>query len=73
MSTRKSDRESFGMSGLKTEFLVQLQGIRNLRGQVLLLAATNLPYQLDSAVRRRFDRVRRIPFHCRSCRHMGKP
>ncbi|CCW66460.1 unnamed protein product [Phytomonas sp. Hart1] len=39
---------------LKTELLLQLQG---LPPSVVLLAATNLPWEVDSAILRRFDRL----------------
>ncbi|KAJ9463821.1 Vacuolar protein sorting-associated protein 4 [Diplonema papillatum] len=46
---------------VKTEFLVQMQGVGNDDSGVLVLAATNLPWQLDSAIRRRFERRIEIP------------
>lgn len=42
--------------GLKTELLVQMDGVGNDNEGVLLLGATNLPWTLDPAVRRRFQR-----------------
>jgi vacuolar protein-sorting-associated protein 4 len=37
-----------------TEFLVQMQGVGNNNDGVLVLGATNLPWELDNAIRRRF-------------------
>ena len=53
--------ESEAARRIKTEILVQMQGVNSDGGQVLVLAATNTPYQLDQAVRRRFDRRIYIP------------
>lgn len=46
----------------KAEFLVQLDGLQRqkqdvCRGQVLFLASTNLPWCLDPALLRRFQRI----------------
>jgi len=46
---------------IKTEILVQMQGVGKEGGRVLVLAATNTPYALDPAVRRRFDKRIYIP------------
>jgi vacuolar protein-sorting-associated protein 4 len=47
--------------GLKTELLVQMDGVGNDDDGVLLLGATNPPWTLDPAVRRRFQRQIHIP------------
>ncbi|RYP68614.1 hypothetical protein DL771_006586 [Monosporascus sp. 5C6A] len=49
------------MMGLKTELLVQMDGVGNDNEGVLLLGATNLPWTLDPAVQRRFQRKIHIP------------
>ena len=46
---------------VKTEFLVQMDGVGNDNAGVLILAATNLPWTLDPAVRRRFQKRIHIP------------
>ncbi len=63
-----SSREGGGPEGgnehtarMKTEFLVQMDGVGNDNTGVLLLAATNLPWALDPAVRRRFQKRIHIP------------
>ena len=48
-------------SRVKTEFLVQMQGVGNNNDQVLVLGATNLPWSLDPAIRRRFEKRIYIP------------
>eukprot|EP00698_Gefionella_okellyi_P003867 TRINITY_DN13586_c0_g1_i1.p1 TRINITY_DN13586_c0_g1~~TRINITY_DN13586_c0_g1_i1.p1 ORF type:complete len:443 (-),score=83.64 TRINITY_DN13586_c0_g1_i1:68-1396(-) len=59
----RSDQESESARRIKTEFLVQMQGVGSAAEQakVLVLAATNLPWALDSAIRRRFERRIYIP------------
>jgi len=44
-----------------TEFLVQMQGVGKGNDGVLVLGATNTPWQLDSAIRRRFEKRIYIP------------
>jgi vacuolar protein-sorting-associated protein 4 len=46
---------------LKTEFLVQMDGLGNNNDGVFVLAATNLPWSLDPAVRRRFQKRIHVP------------
>ncbi|CAK7199993.1 hypothetical protein SEUCBS139899_002681 [Sporothrix eucalyptigena] len=49
-------------SRLKTEFLVQMDGVGHGDNEgVVLLAATNLPWSLDPAIRRRFQKRIHIP------------
>eukprot|EP00768_Dysnectes_brevis_P000740 gnl/Dysnectes_brevis/1166_a1300_4432.p1 GENE.gnl/Dysnectes_brevis/1166_a1300_4432~~gnl/Dysnectes_brevis/1166_a1300_4432.p1 ORF type:complete len:448 (-),score=157.13 gnl/Dysnectes_brevis/1166_a1300_4432:50-1336(-) len=52
----RSDNESESSRRIKTEFLVQMQGVGKDSTGVLVLGATNLPMNLDSAVRRRFEK-----------------
>ena len=62
-----SSREGGGGSGndstsrIKTEFLVQMQGVGKDQDGVLVLGATNIPWALDSAIRRRFEKRIYIP------------
>lgn len=39
-----------------TEFLVQMQGVGSNNDKLLVLGATNTPWELDSAIRRRFEK-----------------
>ena len=58
LCSTRGEGESEASRRIKTEFLVQMQGVNTNDSRVLVLGATNLPYALDQAVRRRFDRVR---------------
>ena len=39
---------------IKTEFLVQMQGVGKSHDGILVLGATNTPWSLDPAIRRRY-------------------
>lgn len=57
----RSEGESDSMRRVKTEFLVQMDGVGKHEGQVLVLGATNIPWELDAAIRRRFEKRVYIP------------
>ncbi|KAK3603424.1 hypothetical protein CHS0354_009407 [Potamilus streckersoni] len=57
----RSENESESARRIKTEFLVQMQGVGNDNFGVLVLGATNIPWVLDSAIRRRFEKRIYIP------------
>ena len=52
----RSDNENDATRRLKTEFLIQMQGVGNDDKGILVLGATNIPWGLDPAVRRRFQK-----------------
>ena len=49
----RNESESEGSRRIKTEFLVQMNGVGHDDTGVLVLAATNIPWQLDNAMKRR--------------------
>lgn len=63
---------------MKTEFLVQMDGVGNNNDGVFVLAATNLPWALDPALRRRFQKRIHVPLPDESARralfkvHLGE-
>ena len=60
VSTRK-EGENDNSRRIKTEFLIQMQGVNKDDTGYLVLGATNSPWQLDPAVRRRFEKKIYIP------------
>ena len=51
----RNEGESEGSRRIKTEFLVQMNGVGHDDTGVLVLGATNIPWQLDPAIKRRWD------------------
>jgi len=61
LCSARSDNESESARRVKTEFLVQMQGVGNDNDSILVLGATNIPWCLDAAIRRRFEKRIYIP------------
>jgi len=49
----RGDTESEGSRRIKTEFLVQMDGVGHDDAGVLVIGATNLPWQIDPSIKRR--------------------
>jgi vacuolar protein-sorting-associated protein 4 len=61
LCSARGEGESEASRRIKTEFLVQMQGVGTDMSGVLVLGATNTPWMLDPAIRRRFERRIYIP------------
>jgi fidgetin-like protein 1 len=66
LTARKAD-ENEASRRIKTEFLVQLDGVAS-KARVLVIGATNRPGELDEAARRRFTKRLYIPLPTREDR-----
>lgn len=66
----RSDSEHESSRRLKTEFLVQLDGINKTKrsNKVLIIGATNRPQEIDDAARRRFVKRLYVPLPCKDSR-----
>lgn len=58
---KRTEGENESSRRIKTEFLVQMDGCGNNQDGVLVMGATNTPWELDDAFRRRFQK--RIYIH----------
>ncbi|XP_023930784.1 vacuolar protein sorting-associated protein 4A isoform X2 [Lingula anatina] len=61
LCSARSDNESESARRIKTEFLVQMQGVGNDNKGIFVLVATNMPWVLDSAIMRSFEKKIYIP------------
>lgn len=68
LSARKSDGEHESSRRMKTEFLVQMDGLGGEDGRLLLIGATNRPQELDDGARRRLAKQLYIPLPCDAAR-----
>ncbi|KAJ3200872.1 Katanin p60 ATPase-containing subunit A-like 2, partial [Clydaea vesicula] len=56
MGSRGEGTEHEGSKRMKTELLIQMDGLSKTNDHVFLLAASNLPWELDSAMLRRLEK-----------------
>jgi len=61
LCSSRNESESESARRIKTEFLVQMNGVGNDMDGVLVLGATNMPWALDVGMRRRFEKRIYIP------------
>jgi SpoVK/Ycf46/Vps4 family AAA+-type ATPase len=53
IASKRSENENESSRKVKTELLVQMDGVGSSDQQIFVLAATNRPWDLDEALRRR--------------------
>ncbi|KAF7319364.1 AAA-domain-containing protein [Mycena chlorophos] len=61
LTTARGDGDSEASRRLKTEFLVQMDGLGRDDTGVLVIGATNIPWAIDLSIKRRFERRIYIP------------
>lgn len=61
LCSARGEGENESARRIKTEFLVQMQGVGKGNDGILVLGATNVPWELDPAIRRRFEKRVYIP------------
>lgn len=61
LCSARGDGEAESSRRIKTEFLVQMQGVGKSKSGLLVLGATNIPWDIDAAMRRRFEKRVYIP------------
>lgn len=61
LCSSRSDSESESARRIKTEFLVQMDGVSKKNENMLVLGATNIPWSIDAGIRRRFEKRIYIP------------
>ena len=57
LCTARHEGEHESSRRVKTEILAEMEGVQSSKAQLLVLGATNCPFALDPAVRRRFAKV----------------
>jgi SpoVK/Ycf46/Vps4 family AAA+-type ATPase len=63
LGAKRADLRHSGLRQMINQFLLEMDGMQSSNESILILAATNAPWELDSAFRRpgRFDRVIFVP------------
>lgn len=68
LTLTRSDNDNDCSRRIKSELLVQMDGLYNNEG-IFILAATNTPYNVDDAFLRRFDKMVYVSFPNKCTRH----
>ncbi|KAF2358310.1 ATPase AAA-type core [Trinorchestia longiramus] len=68
MGSRAGDQEHEASRRMKTQLLVELDGLTAANEHVFLLAASNIPWELDPAMLRRLEKRILVPLPCGDAR-----
>lgn len=68
LGRKRTGNESETERRIKTEFLKQMDLIKNVKEQVSVFGTTNMPWELDVAALRRFERKILVPMPDKSTR-----
>lgn len=58
---KRTDEESTSTRSIKTQIMVQMDGVGNDNSGVIIIGATNVPWEIDDAVTRRFSKKVHVP------------
>lgn len=63
LGAKRSDMHSASTRAIVSQFLVEMDGMNSNNEKIMILGATNMPWNVDSALRRpgRFDRILFVP------------
>lgn len=68
LGRKRTGKESETERRIKTEFLKQMDKIKNIKESVSVFATTNMPWELDIAALRRFERKILVPMPVKDIR-----
>lgn len=68
LASARGDNDNESSKRVKTELLIQMNGVDKDTTGILVLGATNMPWSLDPAVRRRFEKRIYISLPCKEAR-----
>uniref|UniRef100_A0A6A7G9E9 Katanin p60 ATPase-containing subunit A-like 2 n=2 Tax=Hirondellea gigas TaxID=1518452 RepID=A0A6A7G9E9_9CRUS len=68
MGSRAGDQEHEASRRMKTQLLVEMDGLTATNDHVFLLAASNIPWELDPAMLRRLEKRILVPLPCPEAR-----
>ncbi|KAL7635721.1 UNVERIFIED_CONTAM: hypothetical protein RMT77_013538 [Armadillidium vulgare] len=70
MASRQGEQEHEASRRMKTQLLVEMDGLTRSNDRVFLLAASNIPWELDPAMLRRLEKRILVPLPSKEAREM---